>query len=175
MAQDLHADRAARPAATVWAVEAVVALVLLAVGLLITVESWRLGAGWTTDGPGSGYFPFYVGLIIDISSGAMLVQALFGKQRKGTPFVDTEQLRRVMSVLLPAVAYVLAIVFLGLYVASAIYIALFMVLLGHYGWVRSIVVAVALNALLFLMFELWFKVPLYAGTLDPLRFLLTSH
>jgi hypothetical protein len=30
---------------------------------------------------------------------------------------------------------------------------------------------VVVNAVFFLMFEVWFKVPLYKGTLDPLRFL----
>ena len=31
--------------------------------------------------------------------------------------------------------------------------------------------AVIVNAVFFLMFEVWFKVPLYKGTLEPLRFL----
>ena len=61
--------------------------------------------------------------------------------------------------------------FLGLYVASAIYIALFMIVLGKYSWVKSVVAAVAVNTIFFLMFEVWFKVPLYKGSLDPLRFL----
>ena len=43
-------------------------------------------------------------------------------------FVDSEQLKRVLSVLLPALLYVLAVQFLGLYVASAIYISLFMII-----------------------------------------------
>ena len=76
-----------------------------------------------------------------------------------------------MSMLVPATAYVLAVVFLGLYVASALYIALFMIVLGKYSVVKSVVVAVIVNALFFMMFEVWFKVPLYKGTLEPLRFL----
>jgi len=71
----------------------------------------------------------------------------------------------------PATAYVLAVALLGLYVASAVYIALFMVVLGKYAWAKSAAVAFAVNALFFLMFEVWFKVPLFKGSLDPLRFL----
>jgi len=78
---------------------------------------------------------------------------------------------RVLSVLLPAGVYVLGIWFLGLYVASAIYIALFMIVLGKYAPVRSVVLALIVNAVFFMMFEVWFKVPLYKGTLEPLRFL----
>jgi hypothetical protein len=171
VSSDGPSERAPRPAASTHVVEAVVAALLLAFGLVFLVSSWRLGARWTSDGPGSGYFPFYVSLIICVSSAAILVQALFGRNRNTGVFVDTEQLRRVMSVLLPAAGYVLAVVFLGLYVASALYIALFMIVLGRYSWLRGVTVAVVISALLYAMFEIWFKVPLYAGTLDPLRFL----
>ena len=55
--------------------------------------------------------------------------------------------------------------------SSAIFIALFMIVLGKYSPLKSVVVGVAVNALFFMMFEVWFKVPLYKGTLEPLRFL----
>jgi hypothetical protein len=152
-------------------VEAVVAAVLLIIGLGVIFESRRLGAGWTTDGPGAGYFPFYIGLIITISGAGILYQALLGKNRNTEVFVDSEQLKRVLSVLIPATVYVLAVSFLGLYVASALYIALFMIVLGKYSWVKSVIIALAVNTLFFFMFEVWFKVPLFKGALDPLRFL----
>ena len=152
-------------------VDAVVAVILLVFGTVVTVESRRLGAGWTSDGPGAGYFPFYIGLIICISSIGILFQALFGKARDTGAFVDKLQFTRVMSMFLPAAFYVLGVVFLGLYVASALYIALFMIILGKYSPVKSVVLAVVVNALFFMMFEVWFKVPLFKGSLDPLRFL----
>jgi len=152
-------------------VEAVVALVLLVIGIGVIVESRRLGAGWTSDGPGAGYFPFFIGVIIAVSSAGILHHALLGKSRNTEVFVDTEQLKRVLSVLLPAALYVLAVVFVGLYVASAVYIALFMIVLGKYSWVRSVVAALCVNTLFFFMFEVWFKVPLFKGSLDPLGFL----
>lgn len=152
-------------------VEAVVAALLLLMGLVVVVESRRLGAGWTSDGPASGYFPFYVGSILCIASAGTLYQALFGKKRNTDVFVDREQLKRVLVVLLPAVVYVGAVQVIGIYVASAIYIAGFMIVLGKFGPVRSVVAAVVINALFFLMFEVWFKVPLVKGSLEPLSFL----
>jgi len=62
-------------------------------------------------------------------------------------------------------------VFLGLYVASAIYIAVFMVVLGKYPVLKSVILASIVNAVFFTMFEVWFKVPLYKGKFDPLSFL----
>ncbi|MDM0026573.1 tripartite tricarboxylate transporter TctB family protein [Variovorax saccharolyticus] len=152
-------------------VDAAVALVLLAVGIVVIVESRRLGAGWTSDGPGSGYFPFWIGLILSISAAGILYEALLGKNRNTQVFVDAVQLKRVMSVLLPATLYVAVVSLLGLYLASAIYIALFMIVLGKYSRIKSVIVALAVNATFFFMFEVWFKVPLFKGALDPLRFL----
>lgn len=152
-------------------VDAVVAAIVFAIGAVVVIEARRLGAGWTSDGPGSGYFPFYIGLILCISSLGIFYQALFGKSPDRRAFVDRVQLYRVFSVLVPALVYVLCVVFLGLYVASAIYIALFMIVMGKYPPVKSVLLAIAISVIFFLMFEVWFKVPLYKGTLEPLRFL----
>jgi hypothetical protein len=149
----------------------VVSAILFAVGTVVVIEARRLGATWTSDGPGAGYFPFYIGLIVCISALGIFYQASAAKTRDDDTFVDSLQMGRVMSVLLPAAVYVLAIWFLGLYVASALYIALFMVVLGKYPPLKSVVVAVVVNVMFFMMFEVWFKVPLYKGTLEPLGFL----
>lgn len=160
-----------RTGVATYVVEAVVAFLVLLMGVLVIQGSWKLGSGWTSDGPGAGYFPFYIGLILCIAGAGIMVQALFGKNRNTDVFVDGEQLKRVLSVLVPAAIYVLAVQIVGLYVASAVYIALFMIVLGKYSPVKSIITAVTLNALFFLMFEVWFKVPLFKGMYDPLSFL----
>jgi len=151
--------------------DSVVAVLLFVVGVVVVFEARRLGAEWTSDGPGAGYFPFYIGLILCISSLGIFYQARFGKSRDTGTFVDRVQFKRVLSVLLPAAAYVLVVTFLGLYVASALYIALFMIILGKYPALKSVVLSVIVIAVFFLMFEVWFKVPLYKGMLEPLRFL----
>jgi hypothetical protein len=56
-------------------------------------------------------------------------------------------------------------------VASAVYIALFMIILGKFSWIKSVVAALAVNTVFFMMFEVWFKVPLHKGTYDMLSFL----
>lgn len=152
-------------------VDAVVAAILLALGGVVIYESNRLGSGWDSDGPGSGYFPFYIGLIMCVSSLGILFQALVSKSRDTGTFATVQQTKQVASVLIPAAIYVLATTFLGLYVASAIYIALFMIIMGKYPVLKSVLVGVAVCAYFFLMFEVWFKVSLYKGTLNPTGFL----
>jgi len=151
--------------------EAFVAVLILVMGAVVIQGSWSLGAGWTTDGPGSGYFPFYIGVLLCISGLGTLFLTAFGKNKDRSTFVDREQLTRVLSVLIPAGIYVLAVQFLGLYVASAIYIALFMIILGKFSPIKSVIVGLVVVTLFFFMFEVWFKVPLFKGSLEPLAFL----
>lgn len=149
---------------------AVSALVLV-LGLVVIVEAQRLGAGWTSDGPGAGYFPFYIGLILVIGSLVNGVQAFLARRTDDSVFVDSVQLKRVLQVLVPSLLYTGAIMLLGLYVASAIFITLFMIILGKYSPLKSVLTGLIVNAVFFMMFEVWFKVPLYKGALDPLAFL----
>ena len=152
-------------------VDAVVAALLTMAGIVVMYEARRLGAGWTSDGPGAGYFPFYIGMILAIGGAGILYQSLLSKSADKRPFVDRAQLVRVLQVLLPSIVYALAIMFVGLYIASALYIAVFMVWLGKYPPWKGVLVGVVVSACLFAMFEVWFKVPLYKGSLDPLAFL----
>jgi putative tricarboxylic transport membrane protein len=39
-------------------VEIVVSLMLMALAAVLGWDNWRLGAGWASDGPQAGYFPF---------------------------------------------------------------------------------------------------------------------
>ena len=160
-----------RAAVSVRTMEFAVAIALFILGAIVVYDSYRLGSKWGSDGPQSGYFPFYIGLLICLSSVVNFVQAWLARAAAGEAFVYRGPFKLVLTVLVPAVVYVLGVKYLGLYVASAIYIAIFMAWLGKYSWLKSVVVGLALNASFFLMFEVWFKVPLFKGDLDPLRFL----
>ena len=164
-------------------VEIAVALLLFAFGATVVFDSYRLGASWGSDGPQSGYFPFYIGALICLASVATLAQVLIAdwKARSGVfagaaarvhnEFVSRTALRQVLSVLLPAVVYVLFVQLIGIYVASAVYIAVFMIWLGKYPVLKSATIGVAVAASTFMLFEVWFKVPLYKGIVDPLAWL----
>lgn len=160
-----------REGVATYKVEAVVAFLIFILGVTVITGSWKLGSGWTSDGPGAGYFPFYIGILLCIAGLGVMCQSLFGKKKNTDIFVDNEQLKLVLSVLLPACVYVLAVQFLGMYVASAIYIALFMIILGKFSKIKSILTGLAVVVIFFLMFEVWFKVPLFKGKFDPLAFL----
>jgi hypothetical protein len=131
-------------------------------------DSVRLGIRWREgEGPGAGYFPFYIGLLLALVSIINLARAwAFRPGPVGRVFVTRPGLRRVLAVLMPFVAYVIALNFVGIYVASALYVALFMKSFGHYSVARGLAVGVAIALALFLLFEVWFLVPLPKGPIE---------
>ena len=148
-------------------VEAVVAALLLLFGAVFAYTSYKLGFRWAIEGPQSGFVPFYVSLIICVASAMILFHALRGRDPKGAEaFVERGQLRQVLHVLIPAGVFVLGIQLIGIYVASIIYIIVFMRWLGKYSWLKSVLLAVSIIVAFFCMFEIWFQVPLYKGRWD---------
>ncbi len=165
MAQDPQA--APRVPRTV-VVDLVVAVIIFLLGALVVYDSLRLGAGWAPDGPQAGYFPFYIALLICISSVVTGVQALLRFKRDQQVFVDREQLQQVMVILLPSVVYVLGMQYIGIYISSAVFIGLFMRIVGKYTWLRSVAVGVGVSVTAFVLFEIWFTIPLPKGPLEEL-------
>jgi putative tricarboxylic transport membrane protein len=138
----------------------------LAIGALVIYDSARLGIGWADDGPRPGYFPFYLGLIICVSSLINAVRALLVPAAKNKTFVETGQLRMVLAVLVPTAVYVAAVTWIGIYVASAVFIGAFMRWLGKYAWWKVVVVSLGTIVSFYLIFEIWFQVPLPKGPLE---------
>lgn len=155
-----------RSAASVRAVEIGVAALILLFGLVVVTDSFRLGARWGDDGPQPGYFPFYIGLLICISGVTVLLRARRNAALSAESFVSRGELRKILTVLVPTVVYVGVIAYLGFYVASTLYIAYFMWHLGKYSWIKIVPVALGVSVVFFLIFEVWFQVPLPKGPLE---------
>ena len=146
--------------------EVIVALALLAGCAIVIYDSVRLGFGWREgEGPAPGYFPFWIAVILGVSSLVNLVGALRG-HGAGEIFVSLRPFGRVLAVLVPSLIYVGLIQYIGIYSASAIFMFVFMVLVGRENPLKAIFVAVVLPVALFLMFEKWFLVPLPKGPLE---------
>lgn len=149
-------------------VNAIAAVVIFIIGVVMVVDNYRLGAGWAADGPQSGYFPLRIGVILSGTALWVFITSLFGKNRNHELFVSWQQFKPVLLVLLPTIAYVLATQFIGIYVASAIFIAAFMRVMDKSSWLKIILVSVGVIATLFWLFEIQFKVPLPKGPLEAL-------
>ena len=141
----------------------VVAFMIL-LGIVTMAGSLQVGTGWGAEGPQSGFFPFWVGSIIVVSSGWNLIRA-FASDGAGQ-FAEWGQIGQVGKVVVPMAIYVGAIPFLGIYVSSTLLIAGFMRWLGRYGWPLTLIISIALPVLIYFTFEKWFLVPLPKGPLE---------
>jgi len=149
-----------------WMVELGVAVLLLALGTLMIVTNARVGAGWSDDGPQSGYFPLRMGVLLALSSVGIGYQAL--RMPKAVTFVRWDQLRPVLQVSGPMLAYVALIQLTGMYVASALFVAAFMKVIGKYPAWKSVLTGVISAVVLFWIFEIKFVVPMPKGPLETL-------
>lgn len=163
-----HIEDGSRHGVSTRTMEIAVAAVLLLLSLVVIFDSRRVGAGWGDDGPQAGYFPFYIGLILCAASAWTLLRAAFSGHAAASVFVSHRKLRLVMSVLIPSIVYVVAIYFIGIYVASAVFIGAFMYWHGRFPWIKIIPVSLIVPVSMFLLFELWFMVPLPKGPLEAL-------
>src|SRR3989442_13184402 len=100
------------------------ALLLILLGGVVVFDSVRIGIGWGTDGPKSGFFPFWLGVLMIATCGAILLQAWRRAAQK--PFVTRERLAPVLTELWPATAVGGLIQPAGLDGAAALYIGFYM-------------------------------------------------
>ena len=151
---------------TRWA-ELVVALLFVIAGAIVIVDSYRVGISWGDDGPKAGYFPHYIGYLLGLSGVFVAVQTMLKwRQRAEDVFVTWEELKPVLMVLVPTILYVVLIATIGIYVASALYILLFMVWQGRFRWWLAGAVSLGVPVAIFLLFEVWFLIPLPKGPLE---------
>ncbi len=149
-------------------VDIAVALILMGLAGVVIFDSVRVGFGWDeSQGPQPGFFPFIVAALLGVSSFvAFLRAAFFPSEEHHHSFVSVAGAKRVLLVLIPLAIYIFGIGFAGIYVASAILIAAFMLAFGREPVWKAAIVGIAVPVALFFMFERWFLVPLPKGPLE---------
>jgi putative tricarboxylic transport membrane protein len=145
-----------------------VAAFLVVLAVLVIADSLRVGIGWADDGPRSGYFPFYIGLLLLASSGTVFVGTLLRWRQASPVFAERSQLKTVFAMLIPMVVYVGGIALLGIYLSSLALIGYFMRRHGKFGWPVTAIVSVGVPSTFFLVFERWFLVQLPKGPIERL-------
>ncbi|WDY59834.1 tripartite tricarboxylate transporter TctB family protein [Pseudomonas sp. PSKL.D1] len=157
--------------ATRW-VEIGLALFTAALGGTLMYGSLAIGIGWGDAGPEAGYFPFYIGLLLSCASLGNLLLAVVRRQAMAEAFVGRRAFAQVLAVFVPIAVYVAAMPLLGIYLASVLFIGGFMWRARKAGqghrWLTIVLIPCCAALASYLIFALWFKVPLQAGVLGDL-------
>jgi hypothetical protein len=148
--------------------ELIVALVLAGIAVGVIVDSTRVGIGWADDGPQSGYFPFYIGVAMLVSSLWVAIGQLRAWHRSKEVFAERSQLASVWTIAWPMTLYVALIAWLGIYLSSVVLIGWFMLRHGKHHPAVTAVVALGVPLTFFVVFERWFLVPLPKGPVEAM-------
>jgi putative tricarboxylic transport membrane protein len=156
-----------RPVARSRSVDMAVSVIIFALAATLGYDSWRTGASWEAGiGPQSGYFPFYLSLIMGIASIYGFVTSLMLSAREGEAFVTRDQFGRVLKVLIPIIIFCLLTQFIGVYVSSFLLTTGFMWIVGRISLWVSLITGLVFSLLMFGVFEIAFNVILPKGPLE---------
>ena len=147
-----------------------IAAVLLLLSGAVIKDALRLGIGWGSEGPQSGFFPFWLAAILTAVSLLVIVHTL--RSRSAQAFVTGERFVPVLKVLGPLAGFVILTdppgpwSGLGLYVAAGLYLGFYMRWVGRHHWHTVLALATAIPVLTFFIFETWFLVPMPKGPVE---------
>jgi putative tricarboxylic transport membrane protein len=148
-------------------VEIGVTVFTLIFGIIVIIGSLQAGIGWGVEGPRAGFFPFYIGVAIVIASIINFVTVVLAEPADKV-FAEWGQLRQVLAVVIPTAIYVALVPVIGIYVSSALLIAVFMRWLGQYRWDLMAAVSIGVPIVFYVVFEKWFLLPLPKGPIEDL-------
>ena len=152
------------------AADLVTAALLMLLGGIVIYEALRLGIGWGIGGPGSGFFPFWLAVLLVAVGAVVCLQALLWGSRH--PFVTRERFAPVLKVVVPLAGFIVLtdppgpLPGLGLYVAAGIYLGFYMRWVGRHDWRAVVALSIAVPVITFLIFETWFLVPMPKGPVE---------
>ena len=147
-------------------VDVVVSLALLALAGLLAFDNWRTGMGWDSTGPQAGYFPFYLSVILAGACLWGLAKEFLARKAAAETFVTRAQLRRVLQVFVPTLLFCFLMQWLGLYVASFLLVAGFMIYVGRIAAWKSLLTALLFVLAMFVVFDIAFDVIMPKGPLE---------
>ena len=116
--------------------------------------------GTEPGGIGAGFYPFWSATLVFVCSAVIAYGALGDRRVTPAAFAGRDSVVAVLKLIIPMVAATTALVWLGFYIVSALYMGLFARWLGRYRWPWVAVLTIAMPAAIYATFELGFKVTL---------------
>lgn len=146
--------------------EIATALLVTGFGGAIIWGALEFDIGWDDRGPGTGYFPFWVGVVVVIGGIGSLAESLLARDLRAVQAVSSGQLRRALAFLLPLIGFLFVTTFLGLYFGMTLYLLFVMMTQGGYRAPASLGVSVGTSLFFFIVFEKLLKVSLMKGPIE---------
>lgn len=151
------------------------ALGLVAAAGIAAWYAQELPIGWVRgSGPGGGFFPFWLSVMIGALVAVHGVQVLLqgpASRPSAKPFLKAGGLRELLKVAIPAFVMVALIDLISTYFAAAIFLAYYTRWIGKHPWHTVLPISIGVPTGIFLLFEKLLLVPLPKGYLDQFYYL----
>jgi putative tricarboxylic transport membrane protein len=145
--------------ATLATVEYAVCAVLLALGVVLFMEAFRLGPGWGEQGPQPGFAIFVLTTMMVVGAIGVAITNYFKPDRR--PFFEVSQeVVDLLKVGVPVVVVIYLIPWLGIYLTAGLYMGFFMAWYGRFRWYSAIAGLVAFPLVLWIILSKGFGLPL---------------
>jgi len=141
-------------------------IVLLMLSGYVIQEGLRMPESGTF-GPGAGFLPFWVGVVLAILAVILFMTAWRRRETEKdirSPFPAKRALIAITGVLGGLAVYILLIEVLGYLVDTFLYVTFLMGIVEREKWQRSLMIAVATTAGLFIIFQLLLGIKLPSNT-----------
>jgi putative tricarboxylic transport membrane protein len=147
--------------------EALCAVVLLILAVAVGLEAIRLDIGWGDIGPKGGFFPFWLAVILGLSSLSVLLSTIPAwSQAKKAPFLGREQLGLLLTVLVPIALVIPLIETVGFYLTAFLYLSSYIWWTGSKKLWVNLTISIVFPMAIYFVFEKWFLIPLPKGLLE---------
>ena len=113
-----------------------------------------------SGGVGAGFYPFWSAFVVFVCAGVVGYKAWQSDIVGPAVFEGREGIFAVLKLVIPMVVAALAILWLGFYVVTGLYMGLFARWIGHYKWPWVTVLTIVMPAAIYASFELGFRVSL---------------
>jgi hypothetical protein len=118
------------------------------------------GTGRYPGGIGPGFYPFWAAAFIAAAGVLTLYRAITSEPSGAGVFAGRQSMLAVAQIVGPLLLATVALLWLGFYLVTALYMAFFARYIGQYRWAWVALIALAVPVAIFLSFELGFRVRL---------------
>ena len=134
----------------------------MVLSLIIIAECFRLGFGWEPQqGPQAGYVPFYLAMLMLLSSAFIFYLGLRTEKKEDDNFfVNKEGMMEAGRIAITSLLFTVIFVFAGSYFAMIIFSPIFVKWLGKHSWKATIAFTIIITLTIYFGMEVGLKIPL---------------
>lgn len=134
-------------------------------------DPWFENIGYAEDGPGSGFWPFWLSgimLLCCVWIAINWVRRVSPPSRSEEPFLDGYGLMMLLKVGGGVAAFIALVNVISMYGAMAVFLIYYIYFLGRHSLVTALSIAVAAPVVTFFFFDVAMRIVLPKGYAEPL-------